>query len=308
MQYLEFPLREDGSATLCAYLLDPQIRFDRRKTRPAMLVCPGGAYLTLATKEAEPVAARMLGLGYQSFVVRYKHYVLARPEQTGGAPKLDEDSHLPEQIVDLMSALRIVHEHAAEWGIDEQRIYCLGFSAGAHLVGSLAERWDEPELLARAGATSEQTKPAGVVLCYPMISAGPLLRDPSEVPPEMAPMLALVARAIFGTDAPTPEQMEAVDLVRHVRPDMPRVFAWHSSEDVVVDPAETLAFFSALQAAHVPCELHFFERGSHGTSLCDTTSADSENDVIPANAAWVEACRRWLELDAPEELYSYVVE
>ena len=305
MQYLEFPLREDGTATLCAYVLDPAIRFNLRKTRPAMLVCPGGAYLTLATKEAEPVAARWMGLGYQAFVVRYKHYVVRRQEETGGDPVVDKDSWIPEQLVDLMSAMRIVHEHAGEWDIDESRIYCMGFSAGAHLVGSLAERWDESELLTRAGITAEQAKPAGVVMGYPMINAGPALATPDMVPPQMVPTLALIKRALFGTDCPTQEQIEAIDLVRHVRPDMPRVFAWHSTQDVVVNPADTLAFFGALQAAHVPCELHFFERGPHGTSLCDWSSAGSADDIWPASATWVDACQRWLELDAPKGEYSH---
>lgn len=305
MLYQEFPLREDGTATLCAYVLDPHIRFDQFKTRPAMVICPGGAYLTLATKEAEPVAARWLGLGYQAFVVRYKHYVVRRQEETGGDPVVDEDSCIPEQLVDLMTALRIVHEHAGEWDIDEGRVYCMGFSAGAHLVGSLAERWDEPELLARAGATAKQTKPAGVVMGYPMVNAGPALASPDMVPPQMLPTLALIKLALFGTDCPTQEQIEAIDLVRHVRPDMPRVFAWHSTQDVVVNPADTLAFFGVLQAAHVPCELHFYEHGPHGTSLCDWTSASSEEDVLPANAQWVEACQRWLALDARNDELSH---
>ena len=213
-------------------------------------------------RRPEPVAARWMGLGYQAFVVRYKHYVVRRQEETGGAPEVDEGSRIPEQLVDLMAAMRIVHEHAAEWDIDEDRIYCMGFSAGAHLVGSLAERFDEQGLLERAGATAAQVKPAGVVMGYPMINAGPALASPDEVPPQMLPTLALIKRALFGTDAPTQEQIASIDLVAHVRPDMPRVFAWHSTEDVVVNPADTLAFFGALQAEHVPCELHFYRAGS----------------------------------------------
>ncbi len=305
MQYLEFPLRKDGTATLCAYILDPAIRFNLRKTRPAMVICPGGAYLTLATKEAEPVAARWMGLGYQAFVVRYKHYVVRRQEETGGAPEVDEGSRIPEQLVDLMAAMRIVHEHAAEWDIDEDRIYCMGFSAGAHLVGSLAERFDEQGLLERAGATAAQVKPAGVVMGYPMINAGLSSRALDEVPPQMVPTIQLVTKALFGTDTPTPEEIDAIDLVAHVRPDMPRVFAWHSTEDVVVNPADTLAFFGALQAEHVPCELHFYQCGPHGTSLCDETSASADEDLQPLSAPWVEACRRWLDLDVDQRELSH---
>lgn len=305
MNYQEFVLREDGTAKLCAYVLDPDISFKKYKTRPAMIVCPGGAYLTLATKEGEAVAARWLGMGYQVFVLRYKHYCKTRPGEDGPEPTLDEDSHIPEQLIDLMGAMRIVHEHAREWDIDEQRIYVMGFSAGGHLVGSLAERFDEEDLLARAKATADQTKPAGVVMGYPMISAAPLCRDADDVPEQMRPSLYLIRKGIFGTENPSQEQFDAIDLSLHVRPDMPRVFVWHSTEDTVVDPNETLAFVVAMQRAKVPCELHFYQLGPHGTSLCDESSASSELDVLPASAHWVSACRRWLEIDAPKGQYCH---
>lgn len=300
MRFLEIPLRDDGTAQLNAYVLDPDISFRKYKTRPAMIVCPGGAYLTLATKEGESVAARWLGMGYQVFVLRYKHYCLTRPGEAGPDPVIDPGSHVPEQLVDLMGAMRVVHEHAQEWDIDESRIYVMGFSAGGHLVGSLAERFDDAGLLARAGAKAEQTKPAGVIMGYPMISAAPLCRPADQVPEQMLPTLALMRRGIFGTDDPTQEQFDAVDLVRHVRSDMPRTFVWHTTQDTVVDPSETLAFVAAMQRQHVPCELHFYERGPHGTSLCDHTTASMPEDLQPESAHWVGAAQRWLALDDPE--------
>ena len=305
MNYQEFALREDGTAKLCAYVLDPDISFRKYKTRPAMVICPGGAYLTLATKEGEAVAARWLGLGYQVFVLKYKHYCKTRPGEVGPEPIIDEESHIPEQLVDLMGAMRIVHEHATEWDIDESRVYVMGFSAGGHLVGSLAERWDDVELLARAGTTAEQAKPAGVVMGYPMISARPLCRPIDEVPEQMRPSMSLMAKGIFGVESPTQEQFDEIDLSLHVRSDMPRVFVWHTTEDTVVDPNETLAFVAAMQRTGVPCELHFYQRGPHGTSLCDETSASSEADVQEASAHWVAACKRWLDIEAPRGAYCH---
>lgn len=305
MQYQEIPLRGDGTATLCAYVLDPAISFRKYKTRPALLICPGGAYLTLAAKEGEAVAARWLGMGYQVFVVRYKHYCLTRPGEVGPEPMIDEDAHIPEQLVDLMSAMRVVHEHACEWDIDERRIYVMGFSAGAHLAGSLAERFDDAELLGRAGATPEQAKPAGVVMGYPMISATALLRPADELPEQMRATRRLLARGIFGCDHPTQEQADAIDLSLHVRPDMPRLFVWQPGEDRVVSPLETVRFVAAAVAAGVPCELHLFERGPHGVSLADESSASASEDVQPEAAAWVDACKRWLSLDAPDGAYCH---
>jgi hypothetical protein len=56
----------------------------------------------------------------------------------------------------------------------------------------------------------------------------------------------------------------------------------------------------ALQLAGVPCELHFYERGPHGTSLCDESSASSDVDLQPESAPWVAACKHWLDLDDPK--------
>lgn len=305
MQYQEIKLREDGTASLCAYVLDPAISFGKYKTRPAMVVCPGGAYLEIEPKEGEAVAARWLGMGYQVFVLRYKHYCKTHLGEVGTAPIIDEDSCVPEQLVDLMAAMRVVHEHAQEWDIDERRIYVMGFSAGAHLVGSLAERFDEAELLARAGATAEQAKPAATIMGYPMISASPLFRLVDEFSEQMPGMRHMLSRGIFGCDEPTQEQEDAIDLALHVRPDMPRLFVWQPGEDVVVSPLETVRFMANAVAAGVPCEFHLFQRGPHGVSLGDESSAAIDEDVQPEAAEWVAACKRWLDLDAPTGEYCH---
>lgn len=307
MRYQEFNLREDGSAKLCAYLLDPAISFRKYKTRPAIVLCPGGAYLTLATKEGEAVAARWLGLGFDVFVVRYLHYFAKRPGEEGPGPVIDGRSHVPEQLVDLMASMRLVHKLAGEWDIDERRIYAMGFSAGGHLVGSLAERWDDAELLERAGGVApEQAKPAGVIMGYPMISACPLCDRPEkDYPVQMVPSLPYMRRGIFGTEHPTQEQFDAVDLTKHVRPDMPRVFVWHTTEDTVVDPRETVAFVGELLAAGVPCELHLYQSGLHGTALCDESSASSATDVVPDSQNWVAMAKAWTDKDVSSPEYCH---
>ena len=72
-------LNESGTATLECFVLDNQISTRATKTRPAMVICPGGAYLKLAHREAEPVAARFLGMGYDAFILRYPVYVTSAP-------------------------------------------------------------------------------------------------------------------------------------------------------------------------------------------------------------------------------------
>lgn len=45
-------------AVLETYIQDPLISFQTYTERPALIVCPGGAYLIHATKESEPIRTR----------------------------------------------------------------------------------------------------------------------------------------------------------------------------------------------------------------------------------------------------------
>lgn len=54
---------EKGQVNLKEYVLDNFEEFDAGRTRPAVIICPGGAYRMRSDREAEPVAIRMLGLG-----------------------------------------------------------------------------------------------------------------------------------------------------------------------------------------------------------------------------------------------------
>ena len=302
MRYEEVYLSEDGRARLDCYLLDPEVTTGGYKTRPALLVTPGGAYLSLAHREGEPVAARFLGMGYDVFVLRYHVYVTALPTEPGDMPQVDDASHYPLQIVDVMRAMAYVRAHASEWDIDAERVYALGFSAGAHVAGSLVEHFDDAELLETAGATAETVRPSGLVLCYPMISAEKICRVEPDATPEQEKAAELVKRAVFGKDNPSSEDYARVDLRQHVRPDMPRTFVWQTGEDEVVASYETTELVALLHRAGVPVEYHLFERGIHGLALADRSTASREDLLNNEAAAWVELCANWLALDDKGEL------
>lgn len=287
-------LRDDGTSCLDVLALDPEISTGKTKERPAIIICPGGAYLTHAQREAEPVAARFLGMGYQSFILRYPTYIAdhRKPLDLSNV-RFNEDAFWPEPIVDAMQAMAWVRAHADELCIDARRAYLLGFSAGAHLACSLAERFDDGELLARAGTDAQAARPEGIVLCYPMLSADGVLKRSADE----RGFAHILRRALFGTDEPDEEQLEAMRLTRHVRSDMPRCFIWHTTEDELTSPRETLEFASALLAAGVDCELHLFERGPHGQSLCDGTSAADETHLNPEAAVWPALAHAWMSLE-----------
>lgn len=93
----------------------------------AVLICPGGAFQFRSDQpEGVDVAEALSALGYQSFVVDYR----LRPyTQQEGA-------------LDLARAVRFVRAHAQKYGIQEQDIAVMGFSAGGILSGEMLLNFD----------------------------------------------------------------------------------------------------------------------------------------------------------------------
>lgn len=303
MIYREVPLRSDGSSTLKVFGLDPNISAGLKKKRPAIVVCPGGGYLITASKEQEPVAARFLGLGFQVFVLDYLTYFRTRPESWDAGPDINSASCYPEQLRDLMHAMAYVHECAEELEIDEERIYVLGFSAGAHLAGSLAERWDDGALL--GGISPNLAKPRAVLMGYPMIDADVQMasHNASYANASDDPYRSYFKEGVFGTDAPNQSQVEQLDLILHARPDMPRAFIWHTADDSVTPPSKSAELAARLMSLGVPVEYHLFQKGGHGNALADATSAARSYEIEEREAEWVKLAATWLEMDEEEKGY-----
>ncbi len=59
---------------LTTYILDDSVELYNGIARPAVLICPGGGYMSCSTREAEPVALRFASMGYHAFVLNYSVY------------------------------------------------------------------------------------------------------------------------------------------------------------------------------------------------------------------------------------------
>ena len=92
------------------------------RIKGAVLICPGGAFQFRSMRsEGYDVAERLSAYGYQCFVVSYRL-----------RPYSQEVSAL-----DLARAVRYVRSNAQAYGIDEDDIAVVGFSAGGILCGEL---------------------------------------------------------------------------------------------------------------------------------------------------------------------------
>jgi len=281
--------------TMTGYLLHNSKEYQTDKRRPAVIVCPGGGFLMTSDREAEPVALRFAGLGYQAFVLRYSTYA---KEGAFDLEMLSEPpvSQYPQPLYDLAQAIKTIRDNAAEWLIDPDRIAVAGFSAGGHVAASLGVHWHEPFLGDKLETDNERFKPNALLLGYPVVDFRYIKEEfDKRNNAQMQGLFTVVNRAVFGVPVPTGEQLEELNPCNHVSERTPPAFLWHTADDSLIFAGNSLRFANALAAHRVPYELHIFENGVHGLSLSDDTTAVDETQRNADVAAWFELAAKWLK-------------
>lgn len=218
--------------------------------RPAMLVVPGGAYCVVSPSEGEIVAKRFFQKGFQVFVLTY---TTALFENTA-------IRKLP--LKDITKAVRTIRLHAAEWKVDPEKIAAIGFSAGGHLVSSLAVHYDDPELKGEGETAGISARPDAVILSYPVIVTGEYMHKGS-------------IKALYG-DNISSEEADYADSSKNVSSQTPPAFIWTTANDQEVPMENSILYAKALKKAGIPFALHIFSDGEHGSSLADEEWASGE--------------------------------
>jgi acetyl esterase/lipase len=229
-----------------------------KATGAAVVVCPGGGYVVLASDhEGKQVAEWLNSLGVSAFVLQYR---------------LGPRYHHPAPLQDAQRALRMVRSGAAQWGVDPAKIGILGFSAGGHLASTAATHFDEGHAEADDPIERVGSRPDFAVLCYPVITlAGPYAHVGSRT-------------ALLG-ESPDPALVEALSNERQVTSRTPPTFLFHTADDASVPVENSLLFFSALHKAGVAAELHVFPHGKHGVGLAPGD---------PSLSQWPGLCAQWM--------------
>lgn len=233
-----------------AYGFMPNLRFyiheedgaDGQKERPFMLVVPGGGYCMVVPPEGEIVAKVFYEQGMNSAVLTYTTDI------TMCVPLRKQPMN------DASRAVRYIRKNAARLHVDPNKLVICGFSAGAHVCGSLGVHYEDvkdpdPEL------DNVSNRPDAMILSYPVITSGEFTHIYS--------MWALV-----GQDGPK-EDYDYFSLEKHVTEKTPPTFLWQTVTDNLV-PVENSALFAAsCRAAKVPYAYYAFPSGWHGLSVCN---------------------------------------
>ena len=106
-----------------------------KATGTGIIVAPGGACIALAIDlEANQVARWLQKRGIAAFVLKYR---LQEKKGEGIPADLNMDEACKYGIADGVQAMKVVRQHAAEWGVSPDRIGFMGFSAGAMVTSGV---------------------------------------------------------------------------------------------------------------------------------------------------------------------------
>lgn len=241
--------------TITPYLPDPA-----KATGAAMVILPGGGYQMLSAHEGNDYALWLNQHGVAGFVVKYR---------------LGSNGYrYPAEFDDGARALRWVRAHAKDYNIDPHRVGIMGSSAGGHLASMVLTHFDAGNPSATDPVERESSRPDLGILCYPVITMGPLTHQGSKM-------------NLLGPH-PSPALVKKVSSEQQVTPNTPSCFIWCTYQDDIVPMENTMMFAMALRRHHVPFALHVYENGGHGMGLGDAPPFAHPHP-------WVADCLFWLK-------------
>ena len=211
----------------------------------AMVVCPGGGFISIAWADHEKTAEWLAEQGFTAVVLKYRLVDIGSSQEVIGK----NVEHLIQKMVngiefvsndvddlgepaivavhqaydDARRAIELTREHAEEWGIDPHRVGIIGTSAGSMISAAIATEH------------TEVNRPDFVALLYGCWLPDRIGEERPVIVPEDAPLLFIC-----------------------------------SPVDDIFDPELILKVYRPWRASKKPVELHFFPYSMHGFNVGNT--------------------------------------
>ncbi|OYY91011.1 MAG: alpha/beta hydrolase [Sphingomonas sp. 28-66-16] len=209
----------------------------------AALITPGGGYRWIVIdKEGYEIARWLAARGWTCFVLFYR----LPGEGWAAGPDV--------ALCDAQRAMRLIRQRARDFGIMPDRVAAMGFSAGGHVCGDLATRFDAPVYTAIEAADRLAARPDIAAPIYPVQSM-------------RAPLAHTGSRALLLGASPDAALEAAHSPEDNVTAATPPTFLVHAEDDPTVPVENSLRLRAALKAKGVTVETHLFADGGHGFGL-----------------------------------------
>lgn len=140
---------------------------------------------------------------------------------------------------DVKKTFEILQSNAVNWNINPQDIGIMGFSAGGHLASTYATH------------SENETKPAFQILFYPVVSLKESLTHKGS------------RNSFLGEDQ-SEERVIFYSNEEQVESNTPPALLFHSNDDGLVVPDNSINYYRALRQNGVPASLHIYPSGEHG--------------------------------------------
>jgi len=212
---------------------------------PAAIIVHGGAWVTGdKSGTVKPLFEPLSQAGFAWFSINYR---LVSGRDASSLINPQSLAALAGAVDDVRAASAFVRAHAAEYGIDPQRIVFIGESAGAHLVEMAA-------LKPNPGG-----QPRAVVAFYSPSDLLALVENSNRIPPALR-------QAVKGSPFEAMLMAGLRDLSPRtwVRKDAPPFLLIHGTADMLVPVQQSVDMCSALESAGAACELFRVEGAGHG--------------------------------------------
>lgn len=257
--------KNDESVTLETYVASESNATSKRK---AILVLPGGGYSGCAHHEGEKIALQYFAAGINAFVLNYS--------VKGKNPNMQ----YPMPLVDASNAMKYIKDNSERFNIDKNMVFVLGFSAGGHLASMLGTIWHREEVYKNSQPMEYgYNKPAGMILCYPVITSGKFAHKGSFY-------------NLCGENLSEEEYAKYSSELNVDERTCP-AFLWHTSDDTCVPSENSLLMALALKKQKIPFEMHIYPNGSHGLGLPNENPTDLQKTDI---SSWIQHSINWIKI------------
>ena len=185
--------------------------------------------------DRQELFADMLDAGYTVFAVHH-----------GSAPRY----YVPEAYADVSRAVRHIRLHAAEYGVDSERLGVTGGSAGGHLSLMIGTDSDSGSADAEDAVMRVSNRVAAVVAYFPPVDIRPLAGNGGD----RFPALNFASESDAASISP----------ILFVSPDDPPTLLIHGDADTLVPIDNSAQIFAAFQQADVSTNFITIPGGDHG--------------------------------------------
>lgn len=174
----------------------------------------------------------------------------------------DGQQHFPVQVIDIKCAIAWVKEHAAQYGVDPERLALLGRSAGGQLALLAAYTSNDPALDPTAACVDRDTRVRAVISFYGPTDLAWDYAHPGR--PDVLDTPHVLENYLGGSPSTAPQAYLSASPVEHVSAASPPTLFLHGGHDQLVLAENVERIIPKLKAAGVPYTYVYLPWANHG--------------------------------------------